>query len=180
MISKEKWKEIILSNRFYILHTVEKIVRREEIHIPEKLKRVIILYGVRRSGKTFILYDLFRKFKETSLYIDFEDERLMEFELSDFERLNEAFLELNPSLLSKEKVFLFDEIQNITGWEKFSRRIVEKGKAKLVVTGSSSKIMPYEIHTSLRGRTWSIEVTPFSFREYLEAKNINVDKELVY
>lgn len=131
MISKEKWKEIILSNRFYILHTVEKIVRREEIHIPEKLKRVIILYGVRRSGKTFILYDLFRKFKETSLYIDFEDERLMEFELSDFERLNEAFLELNPSLLSREKVFLFDEIQNITGWEKFSRRIVEKGKAKL-------------------------------------------------
>ena len=150
MIGKEKLKEIILSNKEFILNQVEAIIKREGFRLPEAVEKVIVLYGVRRSGKTFILYDLFRNFREESLYIDFEDERLADFRLEDFETLREAFLELNPRLVDKNKVFLFDEIQNIAGWEKFCRRVAEREKTRVYVSGSSSKIMPEEIHTSLR------------------------------
>ena len=66
----------------------------------------------------------------------------------------------------EEPVFLFDEIQNIKGWEKFVRRICEKEQIDTFITGSSSKMMPEEIHTALRRRAWSLEVTPFSFKSF--------------
>lgn len=179
MVSKERLKELILSNRDFILNRIGKIIPRE-IVFSKKINKVVILYGVRRSGKTFILFDLFKRHKDDSLYIDFEDERLTNFEVSDFEVLREAFLELNPQLLNKRKVFLFDEIQNIKGWERFCRRGVERENIDVFVTGSSSKIMPLEIHTSLRGRAWTIEVTPFSFREYLSTKGIIVNEGFIY
>lgn len=105
-------------------------------------------------------------YKDTSLYIDFEDDRLLNFQPDEFEILKEAFLELNPGLLNRKKKFFLDEIQNIKDWEKFCRRAVEKENIDVFVAGSSSKIMPLEVHTSLRGRAWSIEITTFSFREY--------------
>jgi len=180
MVSKERLKEIILDNRKFILNQIGKIIKRERIYFPDKLNKVGVLYGVRRSGKTFILYDLFKEAKDESLYIDFEDERLVNFELSDFELLKEAFFELNPHLLNKKKVFLLDEIQNVNGWERFCRRVTEKENVDVFVAGSSSKIMPKEVHTSLRGRAWSIEISPFSFREYLKAKNIIIDENFIY
>ena len=177
MINKELLKEIIITNEEFITQQVKKIIKREGISFPEILNKVVILYGVRRSGKTYILYDLFKKYKSQAIYIDFEDERLTDFETKDFEVLKEVFLELKPHLIGKELVFLFDEIQNIEGWEKYCRRIVEREKVKVFVTGSSSRIMPMEIHTSLRGRSWSIEVTPFSFREYLHLKGMDIKEE---
>lgn len=177
MVSKELLKQIIIENKEFILHKIERIIPRQ-VYFP-KVKKVVVMYGVRRSGKTYLLYDIFRKNKERSLYIDFEDERLIDFEVGDFESLKEVFFELNPSV--EEPVFLFDEIQNIKGWEKFVRRICEKEQIDTFVTGSSSKMMPEEIHTALRGRAWSLEVTPFSFREFLKIKNINTeDKEIFY
>ncbi len=181
MIQREKLKEIILSNRDFILNNVENIIERENLFFPdEKLRKVVILYGIKRSGKTFILFDLFRKYKENSLYIDFEDERLLDFTVSDFDTLKEIFLELYPELLNKKKIFLLDEIQRINGWERFCRRIVEKENIKVFVAGSSSKIIPPNIHTSLRGRAWGIEVTPFSFIEYLKAKNLDINNKYIY
>jgi len=172
MISKSILKDIIISNEEFITKQVKQIIKRENLSFPEKLKKAVILYGVRRSGKTYILFDLFKKHKDRSLYLDFEDERLTDFEVKDFEGLKDIFLELKPELIDKEIIFFFDEIQNIKGWERYCRRIVEREKIKVFVTGSSSRIMPLEIHTSLRGRAWSTEVTPFSFREYLHLKNI--------
>lgn len=180
MISREKLKEIILSNQEFILTQVKKIVKRENILLPERLNKVVIFYGVRRSGKTFVLFDLFKKYRNESLYIDFEDERLTNFKANDFEILKDVFLELAPLTLNKRKKFFFDEIQNIKGWEKFCRRAVEKENIDIFVAGSSSRIMPLEIHTSLRGRAWSVEITPFSFREYLQAKNILIDENFIY
>lgn len=180
MFSKESLKEIIIGNREFILNQVRDIVRRESINFPQGLKKVFVLYGVRRSGKTFVLYDLFRNHKDETLYIDFEDERLSDFRLEDFELLKETFLELNPHLLKKRRVFLFDEIQNISGWEKFCRRAVEKENIDVYVAGSSSKILPSEIHTSLRGRAWSIEVAPFSFKEFLKTNSIEIKNNLIY
>jgi len=181
MIDKSKLKEIILSNENFILTQIKRIVKREGIYLPDNLNKVVIFYGVRRSGKTFVLFDLFKKMSERSLYIDFEDERLIDFQIKDFEKLKEVALELKPHLINKKMVFLLDEIQNIKGWEKFCRRAMERENIEVYVSGSSSKIMPLEIYTELRGRSWGVEIFPFSFREYLKAKNINTnDKSFIY
>jgi len=179
-MNKELLKEVILSNEDYINETVDRIVEREGIILPELFKKVVIFYGVRRSGKTFILYSLFEKYKNNSVYVDFEDDRLQDLKLKDFENLKGALLELKPELIGKKIVFLFDEVQNVTGWERFCRRVIERENATVFVSGSSSKIMPYEINTALRGRSWNMEVFPFSFREYLRAKNTDPDKKNIF
>lgn len=173
MINKNILKEIIISNEQFIHEKAGKIIPRTSISLPSELNKVIIFYGVRRSGKTHILYDIFLKNKGNSFYIDFEDERLQGFKLEDFENLRESFYELKPGLTGKTINVFLDEVQNVAGWEKFARRMVEKENSRLFVTGSSSRIMPREIQTSLRGRSWSIEVTTFSFKESLLIKNID-------
>ena len=179
-MNKELLKEIVVSNENYI-KSIDLIVERECVKLPSSLRKVVIFYGVRRSGKTFILFNLYKKHKDNAVYIDFEDDRLQEFKLKDFEILKEAVLELKPDLINKKIVFLFDEVQNVDGWERFSRRVVERENANVFVSGSSSKMMPYEINTTLRGRSWNIEVLPFSFREYLRTKNMDPDeKKILY
>jgi len=181
MISKTILKNIIVSNEEFIDRSITKIVPRENIFIPEPINKTVIFYGVRRSGKTFILFDLFKRYRNRSLYIDFEDERLTGFDSGDFELLKSSFLELKPELIEGEPIFLFDEIHRIKGWEKFCRRAVERENIKVFISGSSSKMMPMEIHTALRGRSWSIEVLPFSFKETLMIKDIDIhDKGYLY
>lgn len=177
MVSAEKLKDIIISNEDFILNEIKKIVHRENICFPSEARKVNIIYGVRRSGKTFLLYDLFQRNRNHALYFDFEDERISGMTAQDLEKIKESFFELKPHLLEKQAekqpiFFLLDEIQNVEGWEKFARRAAEKDGISVFVAGSSSAITPRKIHSSLRGRAWSIEISPFSFTEYIKAKNI--------
>ena len=181
MVSKNILRDIIVSNEEFILKQINKIVEREGLLFPQTLNKTVVLYGVRRSGKTFILFNLFKSNRERALYVDFEDERLLGFGLKDFEELKDVMLEMKPDLVEEELVFLLDEVQNIEGWERFCRRAVERENIRVFVSGSSSKMMPSEIQTELRGRSWSVEVFPFSFREYLRAEDIDTtDKNLLY
>lgn len=182
MISSEELKEIIVSNEGFILNKIGGILPRQILLPPSAIRKVCMLYGVRRSGKSYILFDLFKKQPGNTLYMDFEDERLAGFRAEDFEKLKDIFFELKPSLVEgKNVVFLFDEVQNAPGWERFSRRAVEKEGIAVFATGSSSKMMPKEIHTSLRGRSWGLEVRPFNFCEFIKAKGIDVnDKDFIY
>ncbi len=174
MISKGLLKEIILDNKEYIVRYVKSPVKREILSSMPSVNKVIVLHGVRRSGKTYILYDIFKGSSDSSLYIDFEDERLSGFEVKDFEVLREAFFELNPELLGNRNVlFLFDEIHKVEGWERFARRILEKEGIGVYVAGSSTRIHPENIGTSLRGRSMAFQVSPFSFRESLKAKGLS-------
>ncbi len=168
MISKNIIKEILLSNRSFILESVPYIVPRSPAHVTAPGKTVI-LYGIRRSGKTFILYDIFRKNPGPALYLDFEDDRLAGFTAADFQTVQEAFRELRSDAATPV-VYLFDEIQHVEGWERFCRRVTEKEQAQVFVTGSSSKPMPLEIDTALRGRARSEAVFPFSFSEFLQVR----------
>lgn len=179
MISKEVIKDIIKSNEDFINNTVGEILPRHKVTFPTKLKKVKIIYGARRSGKTFLLYGLFKRNKGNALYIDFEDERLNGIELNELDKIRESFFELKPQLLhSEDVVFLFDEIQNIRGWEKYARRLVEREGIDLCVAGSSSQITPSRISSSLRGREWSIALFPFSFKEFLGIKQIELKNSL--
>ena len=178
MISKNLFKEIILSNRAFILESVSGIVSRAAADVVAPGKTVI-MHGIRRSGKTFILYDIFRRNSDAALYLDFEDDRLTGFTAADFPTVQDAFLELRPEA-AERIVYLFDEIQHVEEWERFCRRVTERESAAVYVTGSSSKLMPLEVDTAIRGRAWSVAVFPFSFPEFLQLRMGRLDRDEIF
>ena len=133
-----------------------------------------IVVGVRRAGKSTLLYslvqDLIREGKDWNqiIYINFEDDRLSGFTLSDFDDI----ISIQKELSDKEGWFFFDEVQNIDGWEKFARRMADS-KEHVFITGSNSKMLSSEMESKLGGRYLTKYVTPYSFAEYLDARNVN-------
>ncbi len=97
MVSIQTLKEVIISNEEFIGREIKDPIQRDRLAFPETTNKVVVFYGVRRSGKTFILYDLFRKYKGNALYVDFKDDWLSQFEARDFERLKLAFFELKTT-----------------------------------------------------------------------------------
>ncbi len=73
----------------------------------------------------------------------------------------------------------FDEIQNVAGWEKFVRRLLERREVRIFITGSSSKLLSKEIATSLRGRSLSFRLFPLSFREFLAFKGFKAKEPFI-
>ncbi len=133
-----------------------------------KTKKISVITGIRRSGKSTLLKQISRSL-ESYAYLNFEDERMLDFSHADFNGLLEIFLEL----YGDQKTFLFDEIQNIFGWEKFVRRLFEDGK-KIIITGSNAKLLSSELATTLSGRHLKMELFPFSFSEYLNYQKIKI------
>ena len=142
------------------------------IQIPVDSGIIISVIGVRRSGKTFLLYETIKRLldndipKKNILYINFEDERLT-LDQGQLDLILQAYQELYPKLILEECYFFFDEIQNIKGWEKFIRRVFDTVSKNIFITGSNSKLLSEEIATELRGRTISYTLYPLSFKEYL-------------
>lgn len=156
---------------------------KRELRIPSDIDKAVTVIGLRRVGKTYLLYQTIKKMLERGanikeiFYINFEDERIAGFSAKDFSKVIELFYKKNPN--SKKGYLFFDEIQNVDGWEKFVRRIVEKKHFRVYVTGSSSKLLSKEIATSLRGRSLSFHLFPLSFREFLEMKNFELKDTLI-
>jgi predicted AAA+ superfamily ATPase len=142
-----------------------------------------VLLGVRRAGKSSLAHLFIQKMIERgqitpadSLVVNLEDPRFpATLEASDLMRIYEVYLrKLNPS----NPTVLLDEVQNVAGWEKFVRYLIESRKTQVLVTGSSSKLLGREISTVLSGRHVDLEVFPLSFREFLEFKGLHVGTEL--
>lgn len=137
------------------------------------------IIGMRRAGKTWFLYQQIAELlqegidKERILYINFEDERLHPFTRSDFDILLDVYYRNTPALKDLTCYFFFDEIQLVEGWEQFVRRILDNERARVYVTGSSDKLLSHEIATSLRGRSISSEIFPFTFIELLQHEHID-------
>lgn len=135
------------------------------------------LIGVRRCGKTSVclkhLSELLSQGlpKDRSLYINFEDERLLGFQVKDFQTIIDFFYAMNPENKDRLCYFFFDEIQVIQNWELFIRRLIDTENVQIFITGSSSKMLSTEIATSLRGRSLTTEVFPLSFKEFLNFNN---------
>lgn len=182
MVEREILAQLILD--FQKMEIPELIERDLKVDFDLPLKRAIVILGPRRSGKTFFLYSLIKKLllkgieKERILYINFENPRLIDASLKDLILLLEVFYEIYPQNKNKKVWFFFDEIQNIKNWEIFIRDILDKEKVQVFLSGSSSKLLSKEIATSLRGRTLNYLLLPFSFKEFLKAKNIIFKKYL--
>jgi predicted AAA+ superfamily ATPase len=150
-----------------------------ERKVPEEMissEKIIVITGIRRCGKSTLLKQLSKRVEHYA-YINFEDERLLNFSHEDFNMLLEVFMQSDPNA----KTFFFDEIQNVFGWEKFVRRLFTEGY-KVFVTGSNAKLLSSEIATSLTGRNMNLQLYPFTFIEFLaynnfKQKNIYTTKE---
>lgn len=181
----ENKKEIfkVLIKEFYEFALPSVIPR--DLEIPYRTNKILTIIGPRRVGKTFYFYQLIKKFKENVspsqiLYVNFEDERILPLSPYELNGLIEAYFELYPENKNKEIYLFFDEIQNIKEWELFIRRIYDKEKARIFITGSSSKLLSRELSTSLRGRTLSYYLFPLSFYEFLKFKGIEIKPDFEY
>jgi len=135
-----------------------------------------VVKGVRRCGKSFLLKQLVKvKFDNGFFYFNFDDERIEGFKSEDFQALMEALIEM----FGNKKNAFFDEIQNIEGWELFVNRILRQGY-KVFITGSNANLLSKELGTHLTGRHVDLELYPFSFTEFLKAKNIAIPNKGAY
>lgn len=134
-----------------------------------------VLVGVRRSGKSYMLYQQIQQLLingkqwDEILYLNFEDERLENFTAEDFNRL----LECHQEMYGKRPMLFLDEIQNIDGWERFARRMAD-AKYTIYITGSNAKMLSGEINSALGGRFLTYEVYPYSIREYVNVHRVSV------
>lgn len=152
-----------------------------DTHITIIPGKANVFTGMRRSGKTWFCYQQMKELlaqgveKERLLYLNFEDERLLPFSAGDFKYILETFYRKSPGYKTRQCYLFLDEVQRIDGWDKFVRRVLDTEKMAVFITGSSSKLLSREIATSLRGRSLTTEIFPFSFREYLDFHKIKYD-----
>ncbi|RMF89219.1 MAG: ATP-binding protein, partial [Methanobacteriota archaeon] len=155
----------------------------KERRLPELVERslkveitkdaIISIIGPRRTGKTYYLFQLISRFgKDESLYLNFEDPELYDITSRDIKEI----VNIHKEVFGRRPRFLFfDEIQNIPEWDKAVRSLYELKDFHIFLTGSSSKLLSKEIATSLRGRTISYTLLPFSFKRFLDIQKIGVE-----
>jgi WD40 repeat protein/predicted AAA+ superfamily ATPase len=147
---------------------------KRNITVPLDTDKIISIIGPRRAGKTYFLYQLMDELlqnrdvtKKQIIYINFEDERL-DLEKQELDFILQSYRELYADIPLESVYFFFDEIQNLEGWEQFTRRVYDTVSRNIFITGSNAKLLSKEIATSLRGRHLVFEVFPLSFSEYLD------------
>lgn len=176
MVTIEDFKyAITLWNGLEIPDLIER-----DVKIDLDSNKVIAIAGVRRSGKTHVMFQCINSLlrrglrRDNIFYVDFENERLVGVRATDLDNLLVAHREL---FNSEGTVYVFlDEIQNVENWDKWVRKVYDTGKYRLIITGSSSELLSSEIATSLAGRNLTYVVYPFSFEEYVSARKIKISK----
>jgi len=174
MITAEKWAEIIKD--FHESELPKTIERNTDIPLDTPIKRAVSIIGPRRAGKTYEMYNLIGKIikkseKSRIVYVNFERPDIGIVNKEDLMTLLKTYYELYPEN-KKSPIWLFlDEIQNVSGWEQFVRYCLDSG-VKVYITGSSSRLLSKEVATSMRGRSLTYKILPFSFNEYLRVKSI--------
>ena len=174
MISKTALKEIIVDQNSRQMPRgliTRDISAKAESYANNDL--VIIITGIRRSGKSTLLLQLGDK--RPGHYMNFDDERLVNFSVEDFKAAEEILTEL----YGEKRILYFDEIQNIGMWERFIRRMHDERK-KVFITGSNASMLSKELGTRLTGRHLTLPIFPFSFKEFLRVRKFELDKNSAY
>lgn len=157
--------------------TAHSVHRRERFPDTDLIKVVV---GMRRSGKTYFLLQTARELVRDGvpldriLYINFEDDRILPLDHKGMGQLIDGWYSLHPGHHDQTCYLLLDEVQNVEEWALVLRRLIDTKKVQIYVTGSSAKLLSKEIATSLRGRSLSLEMLPYSYVEYLEAHQLQL------
>lgn len=176
------YKKIATQWREYEIPKIKP--RRVKIDLGSDFVWAVI--GPRRAGKTYVCFQLMRDLltmgtpRENIIYVNFEDEKMIGAQARDIQGTLDAFFELYPPQKKSPLYLFFDEIQNVAGWQKWARRIHETKKDfKLILTGSSAKLLSRELATEMRGRVLVKEIYPLSFVEYLEWQDISFNPKTI-
>jgi len=177
MIWKSKWSrdqiKALLLEQFdafwqYEIGTIRN--QLSKIEQAASLPHAVIISGLRRAGKSTLLAQMAHRIgQEQFYYLNFEDDRFINFQADDFNDLYQVLVEV----FGQRKIFIIDEIQNIPGWEHFVRRFMDQG-FKFYITGSNAALLSRELGTRLTGRYVPIELFPFSFNEFLTFRNDSI------
>lgn len=155
-----------------------KLIKRDAY--VNKLKDYInsdfvkVYIGIRRSGKTSLMHNIMDEIKsmgvndENIIFISFESREYAYIDNS--QQLDEIVFNIIENLEGKIYLF-FDEIQQVKGWEKSINTYRVSINSDIYITGSNSKLLSGELATLLTGRYLTINVYPFSFKEFLQYKN---------
>jgi len=170
MISEPQLEELVLSQKESFLSRDPGIPREIVTERFRMTDQIVVITGIRRCGKSTLMRQLSAQYSNF-LYINFDDDRLMDFSLPDFPALMLLFEKTSPGV----KVLFIDEIQNVAGWERFIRRIHDEGY-KVFLTGSNANLLSAELGTRLTGRYTTITLYPFSFRECLRFRSIGTGR----
>lgn len=164
-------KQILLENQEYIKSLS---LMKRDVDVPE-VNNMIVFTGIRRSGKTSLLYLEAQKHPiENVLFLDFEDERLLFLSaLANYDVIIDSYHELFPN---QKPVFFFDEVQGLPNWHLFVKRLFAKGY-KIFLSGSNANLLSRDISTYVSGRAVEVHVSPFSFREFLNLKKIDFSEK---
>jgi len=146
--------------------------RDKLIELITETNQIICISGIRRTGKSTLVRQIAKQLitakEAATLIVNFEDERFLTRNLKLLIDIRDAYHE---KVKPKTKPFIFlDEIQAVPDWEKFARGMHERGDAKIIVSGSSSKLLSAELATLLTGRQITFFVYPLSFDEFLNFK----------
>ena len=153
-----------------------------ELAEPARFNLVEIITGMRRSGKTFYLYQKMSQLLEAGVprdrlfYFDFADDRLSPLAPDTMASVIEEFWRQVPEARTEGCYLFLDEVQEMERWQGVCQRLAEHEKVTLVITGSSSKLSSEEIATKFRGRSHSHEMLPLSFREFCLFQAVEGDR----
>jgi len=173
-MEKSTIKQIILRQQELISQI--QLIERD---FPFEPATNYVLVGIRRAGKSFLLYQYIKQLIkeghsiEEFLFINFEDERINEIKKEELNIIIECYREL----YAHKPIIFLDEIQNVEGWEHFARRLADE-KYHVLITGSNAKMLSREIASTLGGRYMLKEVYPFRFDEFLKFKNFDIPNNI--
>lgn len=146
-------------------------------------KEIIVLSGVRRSGKTTLLFQIVKHLITTQkvsprniLFVNCDEQDISALENA----ISNVVDTYRKEIAAKGTLYLvFDEIQNIKGWERAIKSLYDRKNYKIIISGSSSYLLDTQISTLLSGRYFSVPVFPLDFREYLSFHDIEIGNDLV-
>ena len=169
MMKQSTIHEVVLEQRAFIKKRKGDLERDLLNKLPSIPSHALIISGIRRCGKSTLLYQLAKK-KDAVFFLNFEDIRLYNFQIESFNILDKVIVESNCRIL------FFDEIQIVKGWEIYVRQKLDQ-KFEVVITGSNAAMLSIELGTKLTGRHIDSELFPFSYSEYLKYKKLEFSEK---
>ena len=157
-------------------------LHERSLQLPLNKQRIVTVTGVRRCGKSSLLHLTINRLlasgvdKEQILYIGFDDERLANMDVSDFDEILQAYRLMYPDRPLSSVYMFFDEIQIVKGWELFVLRVYKSYCKNVYVTGSTAQMLSGEMSSALRGWPDEYTVYPLSFKEFIAFKGVKANR----
>ena len=169
-MDKNRLRQIIIDQHELFNKEEDLIERDTDLDYYLKGNEIVVISGIRRCGKSSLLKIISRRIKSTKIFVNFDDIRLTEFNIDDFQNIEDICVELYGE--QENITYFLDEIQNVKFWEKWVNNLYSR-EIKVFVTGSNSNLLSSEISTHLTGRNKVLKLFPFSFKEFLRFKKID-------